>query len=405
MKILHTAFVLLFAVCVQSHLCAQDKYGPGFYVTSTGDTVRGFIEYQYHYNDQFKFKATLKEAIKTFTADEVVLFSLDFGNTYQKLDFALGDLSSKPVFAQALLQGDISVFRYQGRLFIDGGGSNRFQLANGKGRDTEDATKRLQKNTGYFNILFQDCPTLVKESVKITISPSSVVDIVSKYHHCKNASYVNLSKPLKKRKDFGFSIGLATPSIKYPSTLNLYGEGINMDFLGRSIFESSPISPSVGIIYINRGRNPSSLVALQQELLFSRVSFNGSSLSSWEAGGYEFTETSTTLIKFSKVDYKIGMRVTPRSNVINPYFSFGATLISILANESKSHVTFQINDSVEERDVNPVEGSSIGTWATLGISKLVGTKHKVFTDILFEGTPLSSKGKVSTFHYRLGFLF
>ncbi|MEY4930457.1 MAG: hypothetical protein RI909_1181, partial [Bacteroidota bacterium] len=269
MRILRAASVFFFIVCVQNQLHAQDKYGSGFYVTSAGDTVRGFIEYQYHYNDQFKFKATLKETTKTLTIEEVDLFALDLGNTYEKLDFALDDLSAKPVFAQTLLHGDISLFRYQGRLFIDGGGSNRFQLANGKGRDTEDATKRLQKNTGYFNILFQECPTVAKESAKITISPTSVVDIVSKYHHCKNASYVNLSKPLKKRKDFGFSIGLATPSIKYPSTLNLYGEGINMDFLGRSVFESSPISPSIGIIYINRGRRPSSLVALQQELLFS----------------------------------------------------------------------------------------------------------------------------------------
>ncbi|MEY4929622.1 MAG: hypothetical protein RI909_346, partial [Bacteroidota bacterium] len=129
------------------------------------------------------------------------------------------------------------------------------------------------------------------------------------------------------------------------------------------------------------------------------------SFTNWEAGGYEFTETSTTLIKYSKLDYKIGMRITPRSNVINPYFSAGITLFGVFANESKSNVTFQINDSVEEREVNPVEGSSIGTWVALGISKPIGTKHKVFTDVLFEATPLSSKGKVSTFHYRVGFLF
>jgi len=386
-------------------LIAQDKYGPGFYVTSAGDTVRGFIEYRYHYNYEFKFKSTLKEDSKTLNVDEIDLFALDVGNTYEKLDFGLGDLSSKPVFAQTLLHGAINLLRYQGRLFIDGGGSNRFQLANGKGRDTDDATKRIQKNTGYFNILFQECPTIARESAKITISQTSVIDIVSRYHDCKNVSYVNLSKKSKKRIDFGFSIGIATPSIKYSSTLNLYGEGPNLDFLGRSVFESSPVSPSIGIIYINRGRKPSSLIALQQELLFSRASFKGSSFTNWEAGGYEFTETSTTLIKYSKLDYKIGVRLTPRSNVINPYVSFGVTLISLLGGEIKSHVTFQINDSVEERELNPVEDTYMGTWGALGISKPVGSKHKLFSDILYEGTPLSSQGKVSTLHYRVGFLF
>jgi len=405
MRILPIASVFIFIVCIQNKLNAQDKYGPGFYVTSASDTVRGFIEYQYHYNDQFKFKPTLKETRRTLTVDEVDLFALDAGDTYKKLDFALGDLSVKPVFAQALLLGDISLFRYQGRLFIDGGGSNRFQLANGKARNTEDATKQLQKNTGYFNILFQECPTVTQESSKITISPSSVITLVSKYHECKKTSYVNLSEKRKRRIDFGFSLGLATPSIKYPASVNLLGEGPSTDFLSRTLFAQSPASPSIGITYINRGRNPSSLVALQHELLFSRVSFNGSSFANWEAAGYEFTETSTTLIKFSKIDYKIGMRITPRSNVINPYFSVGATLVSVLANKSKSHVTFQINDSVEERDLNPVDGKSIGTWGALGISKAMGTKHKVFAEVLFERTPVSSNGKVSTFHYRVGFLF
>lgn len=398
MKIQRVGLTALLTFFILNNSIAQDKFGPGFYINHEGDTVRGFIEYRYHYNYEFKYKSTLKEDSKTFTIDEVTVFGLDLGGKYQKLDFALGNLAPKPVFALILFQGDIDLYRYQGTLFIDGGGSNRFQLASRKGKNTEDATKYLQKNTGYFNILFQQCPTVVAEAAKVTISSEAVVKLLSNYHDCKNAPYVDLSKKGKKQINFGLSAGVGLSSIKYTSS-SAY------DYLAQTNFGPSPNSLAIGIHYINRGRKPASVIALQQELLFSKASFTGSSYTTWEGGGYKFTQTSSTVIKYSKLDYKIGVRLTARSNAINPYFSFGFAFPFFLIDESKSDITFQINDDIQERSENPLPSSGLGTWASLGLSKKVGLKHQIFIDFMAEGTDLANNGTANTLYFRIGFLY
>ncbi len=388
--------LLTFFVLIDS--IAQDKFGSGFYIDQKGDTVKGLIEYQYHYNNQFNFKPTLKEASKTLTTDEANLFVLDVGSTYKNLDFELGDLAPKPVFAQLLFQGDIDLYRYQGTVFIDGGGKNRFRLASRKGKNTEDATKYLQKNTGYFNILFQQCPTVAAEAAKITISSEALVNLLSNYHDCKNAPYFDLSKKGKKQINFGLSAGMGLPSIKYTSAYET-------NYLAQTNFGPSPSSLAIGIHYINRGRKPASVIALQQELLFSKASFSGSSFSTWEGGGYKFTQTSSTVIKYSKLDYKIGVRLTARSNVINPYFSFGLALTKFTNNESRSDITFQINDDIQERSENPLPSNGLGTWASLGLSKKVGLKHQIFIDFMAEGTDLANNGTANTLYFRIGLLY
>jgi hypothetical protein len=393
------AYASLFVLFIFNYAVAQDKFGSGFYVNHEGDTVRGFVEYRYHYNYEFTFRSTLKGDSRTFTVDEVNHFGLDRGNKYHKIDFALGDLSPKPVFAQMLFEGDIDLYRYQGTLFIDGGGSNRFQLASRKGKNTEDATKYLQKNTGYFNILFQQCPTVAAEAAKITISSDALVYLLTNYHDCKNVPYVDHSKKGKKQINFGLSVGMGMPSIKYTST------SIG-DYLAQTNFGPSPNSPAIGIHFISRGRKPSSVIALQQELLFSKASFSGSSYTTWEGAGYKFTQTSTTVIKYSKLDYKIGLRLTARSNVINPYFSIGLAMTKFLNNQSKSDITFQINDDIKERVENPIPSYSVpGAWASLGLSKKVGLKHQIFFDFMAENTYLENNGNCNTLYFRFGFLY
>lgn len=270
--------LLLGATVVFTSLLAQDKYGPGYYLANGIDTVRGFVEYRSNYNYRFKFKKNLKEESKTYTIDEVSQFGLDYGITYNKLDFAPDDLATKPVFAQIIIQGDITLYRYQGRLFVDGGEKKKFLLAKGKAGNTDEVQKNYQKNTGIFNILFLDCPAVKDAALKSTINTTTVSNLLIDYYYCKNRPYTKLANTKKKQVKYGVFVGLPSPSLSYGNTTGRFV------YLERSTFNITEQSPSFGLIRINRGRQVSSIFSLQQELHFWKTSIEGSSYLDYMSG-------------------------------------------------------------------------------------------------------------------------
>jgi hypothetical protein len=390
--------LLLVGACCNSF--GQKKYGPGYYVSNNGDTVKGFIEYRYNYNYSFLFRSTPREKSDKITIDDALAFQLDGGNAYQKLDFALGDLSDKPVFAQTIILGAINMYSYQGRLFVDGGGPNKFRMAKPKAKTTEETKKYYQQNVGYFNILFQDCPAVRTDAATVAISSKRLTDLITRYHQCRQIPFSHVAARQRKRINFGVSLGVAASKIKYRLI-----DDPNVSYLGRSSFQDSPTSPSIALQFISRGRKLASVFSMQQELIFSNASFVGSSNANWEGGGYEFTETSSTVIKYSKVDYRVGVRITGRSNVLNPYAAVGVAVPLILSVESKSDVTFQINDDVQSRVVTPVAAGLSSVWVSLGISKPVGVKQHLFAEITSENGNLGNGGAYTTLSSRIGFLF
>jgi hypothetical protein len=391
--------LLIGANALSTSLISQDKYGPGYYLANGVDTVRGFVEYRSNYNYEFKFKKNLKEESKTFTIDEVSQFGLDYGITYRKLDFALDDLGTKPVFAQILIQGDVTLYRYQGRLFVDGGEKKKFLLAKGKGRNAEEVQMNYQKNTGIFNILFFDCPAVKDAAVKSTINTTTISNLLIDYHYCKQQPFTKLASTKKKQVKYGALVGLPSTSLSYGNTTGRFV------YLERSTFNTTTQSPGLGLIRINRGRQVSSILGLQQELYFWKTAIDGSSYLDYMSGPNRIIESSTTSIKYTRLDYKIGPRITLRSNSINPYLSLGVTLTGYLGLGSKSVVSTQTNDSIEIREENPVPtASGVGTWASIGVGKRI-KNHVLFIDTTLEKSFLWNSGRLNSFSGRLGFLF
>ncbi|MBL7873062.1 MAG: hypothetical protein JNM78_15705 [Cyclobacteriaceae bacterium] len=387
--------LLLVAITFFNSLHAQDKFGPGYYLANGIDTVRGFIEYRSNYNYEFKFRKNLRDESKTFTIDEVGQFGLDYGTTFRKLDFALDDLATKPVFAQILIQGDITLYQYQGRLFVDGGERKKFLLAKGKGRNTEESQKNFQKNTGVFNILFFDCPSLRENAAKSTINRITTTGLVINYHECKKMPYTLLNQTKKRSVKYGFFIGYSLDNLSYSSS----------NYLARTTFNNPSRNLSLGVISFNYGRQASSVISLQQMLFFSKATYEGTSFLSYEAGGYAFEETSTSHIEYSKLAYSLGPRFSIRSNHINPYLSLGLMTNGLFGVKAKSIITNKINDSSETREEVPLQSAiNLGAWASVGLSKKV-KEHIVFADLTLENNNLKGSGKVNSLSGRLGLLF
>ncbi len=385
---------------------SQNKTGAGYYITNEHDTIRGYIEYRNNYNTEFKFRVTPKARSKIVASEDVIGFTFLNSRVFQTLDFA-SELTNHPVFAQVLLTGDIDVYRHHGKLLVDGGGINKFRFEKAKPKPDDEAKENYQKNVGYFNILFHECPEVLTKARTVGISSNRLIDWVEEYHDCKNIPYTKLLIKEKKQIDFGISVGFSKSTINYPP-INVYDYKDGYDpygYLGRSIFEQSPPSMAISFHYIYRGRRPAAVVAFQQELSFAKASFSGKSNDAWQAPFYTGLEKSTTTIKFSMIDYKFGLRFTARSNLINPYIGFGLAFTQFIKKVSTSDVTYVSGNTTRIGERNPLEYKNTGgVWANVGLSKQLG-RYKIFADMMTENTYLGNSGVCNTLYTRLGFLF
>ena len=74
MRLLTTCFLTIFLFAIAF---AQDKFGQGFYVTNTSDTVRGYIEYKSDYDQGLEFRPQLKSSSESLSMDRVKSFGFN----------------------------------------------------------------------------------------------------------------------------------------------------------------------------------------------------------------------------------------------------------------------------------------------------------------------------------------
>ena len=172
-------FYLLLSV--SNYSFAQMKTGPGYYVTNSKDTISGYIGYRNNYNSEFEFRSTPNAKSKTITSNEALGFSFLNSRVFKTINVA-SELTSTPVFAQVLINGDIDVYEYQGYSFVENGKGNIIRLETAKPKPNDDAKKNYQKNVGYLTILFQDCPEVLSKVRKVGISSNRLIAWVEEYH-------------------------------------------------------------------------------------------------------------------------------------------------------------------------------------------------------------------------------
>src|SRR5215218_9067795 len=111
----------------------------------------------------------------------------------------------------------------------------------------------------------------------------------------------------------------------------------------------------------------SSILYLQVELLYHRMTFSGSSYYERSAAGYDFKYTSTTKVEIQRLAPRLGFRLHARSNILNPYFSAGISGPSLMPASSSQHKVVQINEGFETYDTEPVENAGVGWWIGAGL--------------------------------------
>lgn len=395
--------VLFLVVLLNFAAFGQDKFVPGFYVTNANDTVSGFIEYKANYNKGLKFRQQLKSPVTRLKIMEVKAFGFSDGSIYERVDVPLEDFSSSPLFVRVLVKGQLDLLSYKGNLFIGSDKKGRFKLAKGKSSSSTEGLKNYQKNTGIFNILFQDCKVVKDEAQHAKVNMSRLTELLKAYHTCVGASHHDYEARRAARSvRFGFFAGYNNSNLSFGDPIYVR----NSEYLGDSNFPSSA-QPSFGVMVLFPGREPSGILAIETNLIYTKADFKATSIyTNEDLSGYFIKQTSITTIDYSRLTVNAGLRITGRSNQVNPYVRFGLAYNTFLSMKADVKQTTEINSSIEEEDQKlSITKTSPGFGFGGGFKIKVKGNKALFLDVNYEYSYISYSGKITGLSGRIGFLF
>jgi len=400
MKLL-VIFVLTLLIYADSQ--SQERFGGGFYVTNSQDTVHGFILNKTHYLTEILFRKTISSPSQVLTVDDVKSFGLSSGEIYIPLKFpGQRNLPQTPAFIRMVVGGGIELLSYRGQYIIGSDDKGRFAMAKGKTSNATTALKNRQINIGIFNILFQDCPSVRSEAQTIPIVEEKLMQLIKSYHTCRSLPHQEFHlKKLRRLSYIGFFVGPNSSRVSFPGTEIVRSS----DFLYRTQFPVSS-QPTFGIIGLLNGRGTSSILGFQGELAFTKASFSAIWVYSNEVGGFTVSDIMQTNLDYSFITLRAGLRLTGRSHKVNPYFSFGLGHQMPTSSNSTVKMRRVINGSYTEESFElETTQSSLVVWAGAGIKKNVFRTHAVFLDGNYEQSFISNGGKITSLAVRLGFMF
>ncbi len=238
---------------------------------------------------------------------------------------------------------------------------------------------------------------------------SSMVIGMCGYHtwylqHARAELFYVLYDDSWKRKgnyNLGFFVGNNT------STLS-FGKGNDPLYRSFDKFSfNSSTNLSFGISSIIKFRNPISLLSIQNELVYSNGSFSAEYFDQSDVGGgVTAKETIKTDVNYKLLTYRVGPRISIRSNSINPYVAFGFSIPIMKTVGIKSIRTTQINNATPEvQELKPI-ASLPNFWLSIGVKKKIASDYALYFELTndLKGGDTGT-GQVSGLTSKIGFLF
>lgn len=157
---MRTTKILLFSIFyfVALSLHAQTNFQKGYYIATTQDTIRGYIDYRSERRNYrlCVFKESLNsEAVRLYPQD-IMGFGIENQDFYVKRSFISRKGEEIDGFFKVIIRGKLSLLRYQSRYFAENENKDLFEISQRKevsGRKIRDDYHGL----GTLKILLKDC--------------------------------------------------------------------------------------------------------------------------------------------------------------------------------------------------------------------------------------------------------
>ena len=185
--------LIISAICVFLTQQASAQVNPqtGYVITNNGDTIHGTIDYLTDAKNARTclFRKNGESEFVAYTPDDIRAYRLANDGIYYVSRMFEADGKSTPLFAEFLIQGGVSLYRYN----VDG--CNYYQFVGNDGKTamlkddglTADDTsyrEKLQERRGRLQDVMQilyKSPNLLKRLWKTDLSPENVTDIIKQY--------------------------------------------------------------------------------------------------------------------------------------------------------------------------------------------------------------------------------
>ena len=187
--------------CFLFSINAQENYSPGYIITNTYDTIRGYIDYKTDIQNAkvCHFKTNLNDEEKSFLPGQIAGYRFtDAGRFYVTKSVKIKD-SARTVFLEYLVKGIMNLYYYtegsdastdvnynkyyffeneKGEMnSITKGPDKIIEIDNGGLKNRED-----NKYKGMLRYIFRDCEPIGNEALQSKFKQESMVELTKDYH-------------------------------------------------------------------------------------------------------------------------------------------------------------------------------------------------------------------------------
>jgi hypothetical protein len=383
-KIIYTCFFLLL---IPSLSLAQFGWLPGFIITQSGDTIRGFIE-----NRETRslvrvchFRESEEAQPQIFSPTDILGYRFSEGRYF--VSRQVDDLGSgNPVFLEFLVEGEVSFFHY-----FDSG-SRYFIMKNGIFSELKSTTEMIVHNDrkygferkeykGMLSYFLQDAD-MRKEIDRSELTPMSLINLAITYqaHVCPDEDCIVYEKRLNPVKIIpGFHTGFTSNKISFGGRVNSsYSTSFNVGF--RLRFENV-ITWNENILFetglnIHRFTNYTLSSGQNSPLGKERIRYNNNNIIlSQPYWNNPDPVTAQVNIKTTALNIPLTVLYRLPSRTISPYAGVGFSNMIVLSQTKELHYYLFNN-----RYNKAIPNYHLGLKATLGSA----IKLNNSTDFLFE---------------------
>ena len=371
--ILITLLSLLFSVI---SLHAADKFCPGYIITNSKDTVRGFLQ-QYNI-DAFTichFKKSLDDKITEYLPGDIFAYRYnDDGKFFISKEAPL-ESGNRIFFLEYLIQGKANVFFMRDvsdHYFIETEKNKIMELSqNPLLIHNEDGTMYYKESTfkGKLRFMLADCPDMIPEIDKSELQLNSMIKIAKDYHNrvCNSEQCTIYELKIKPVQVHFYVIGgIAFNQFTIENSYSNYNPGAllgcKLDF-ENLFFSNEQSSLQLGLIFQQYAN---------YTFYTKRQSYYSTDIITDKLGKSNFNTTAVKIPITYNYTFSLGK--------IRPYIGGGLNNILVLSKNKD----FTILPYYSTDGVSNALGDQVGLIGIAGYKYMLNKKHILNLELSYE---------------------
>jgi hypothetical protein len=180
---------MLLLLLISSELFAQASFRPGYILTNTNDTVKGYIDFRNNDKNSkgCNFRENSNAEIHTFSPGEIKEYRIYGGKYFVSREVVVNN-KKEMFFLEYMVNGITDLYYYWNEgphYMIEKKNGEIFELTNDEKSVIIDGQEHLHKShsyTGWLKVIFQDCPQVFPLIDKAPLENKSLINITRKYH-------------------------------------------------------------------------------------------------------------------------------------------------------------------------------------------------------------------------------